>query len=267
MFYFWRGAGIHHLSKLLYTKAHMSIIFTTYIYQPFLNILVGIYWLLGQITNGNPDMGVAVIIFAIIVRVLMLPLTLSADQSEKEKRQIVKKINQIQAKYQGQPEKIKQATKKILKSSPGTLISEGVTLTIQVIIVLMLYRIFKTGLEGADLHLLYSFLPPVNTPINLMFLNQFDLSVPNLFLNIIQSLLILFYEMLHMLFSPIKSSRKEFISMGIFLPIVSFIIFALLPAGKKVFIITSIIFSIFLLVIKQAIFWYHSFLGSPTAKN
>ena len=126
----------------------VSIIFTTYIYQPFLNILVGIYWLLGQATNGHPDMGIAVIIFAIIIRLLMLPLTLSADRSEKEKRQIVDKINVIQKTFKGQPAKIKQETKKILKQNPGTLISEGVTLTIQIIIVLMLYRIFKTGLEG-----------------------------------------------------------------------------------------------------------------------
>lgn len=245
----------------------MSALFTTYIYQPFLNILVGIYWLLGQITNGQPDMGVAVIIFAVIVRVLMLPLTLSADRSEKEKRQIVKKINTLQTKYKDQPQKLKQETRQILKANPGTLVSEGITLTIQIIIVLMLYRIFKTGLEGADLHLLYPFLPPINTPVNLVFLSQYNLALPNLTLNLVQSGLIFILEILQMLFSPIKSSRKEFLSLAIFLPIVSFVIFALLPAGKKVFIITSLIFSIFLLVIKQVVFWYHSFLGSPSAKN
>jgi YidC/Oxa1 family membrane protein insertase len=245
----------------------MSAIFTTYIYQPFLNILVGIYWLLGQVTNGQPDMGIAVIIFAIIIRVLMLPLTLSADRSEKEKRQIVEKINHLQVQYKSEPEKLKQETKKILKSNPGTLISEGITILIQAIIILMLYRIFKTGLEGADLHLLYPFLPAVDTPINLIFLNQFDLSIPNLSLNLLQSALILCFEVFHMLFSPIKSSRKEFLSLAIFLPLVSFIVFAMLPAGKKVFIITSLVFSIFLLVIKQAIFWYHSFFNSQTAQT
>lgn len=246
----------------------MSALFATYIYQPFLNILVGIYWLLGQVTGGKPDMGVAVIIFAILIRVLMLPLTLSADRSEKEKRQIVKKIDKIQAQYKNNPENLKKETRNILKSNPGTLISEGITLIIQIIIILMLYRIFKTGLEGADLHLLYSFLPSVDTPINLMFLNQYDLSAPNTFLNLVQSGLIFLFEALQMLFSPVKSSRKEFLSLGLFLPIVSFIIFAMLPAGKKVFIITSIIFSIFLLVIKQIVFWYHSFLRvAPTQKT
>jgi membrane protein insertase Oxa1/YidC/SpoIIIJ len=246
----------------------ISIIFTTYIYQPFLNILVGTYWLLGQVTNGQPDMGIAVVIFAIIIRLLMLPLTLSADRSEKEKRYIVEKIKALQETYKGQSVKLKQETKKILKSNPGTLVSEGVTLLIQIIIVLMLYRIFKTGLEGADLHLLYPFLPTVDTPINLMFLDQFDLSIPNLKLNLIQSTLILVFEFLTMFFSPIKSSKRDFISLGIFLPIASFILFALLPAGKKVFIITSIIFSIFLLVIKQALFWYHSlFTSTPSSSK
>lgn len=245
----------------------MAAIFTIYVYQPFLNILVGIYWLLGQVSNGQPDMGVAVVVFSVIIRIIMLPLSLSADRSAEEKRQIVEKINSIETEYKNQPVKLKQETRKILKSSPGTLISEGATLSIQIIIVLMLYRIFKTGLEGADLHLLYPFLPPVNTPINLMFLNRYDLSVPNLYLNIVQSTLIFILESLHILFSPIKSSRKDFISLAIFLPIMSFILFAMLPAGKKVFIITSLIFSIFLLVIKQLIFWYHSFLGSPSAKS
>lgn len=243
----------------------ISIIFTTYIYQPFFNILVGIYWFLGQVTGEQPDMGIAVIVFAIIVRILMLPLTLSADRSEKEKRDIVEKVNVLQQKYKGQPSKLKEETRKILKSNPGTLVSEGVTIIIQIIIVLMLYRIFKTGLEGADLHLLYPVLPAVDTPINLMFLGKFDLSMPSFQLNLIQSSLILIFEFLHMFFSPIKSTRRDFISLGIFLPIASFIIFALLPAGKKVFIITSIIFSIFLLVIKQVSYWYHTlFTSSPS---
>ncbi len=245
----------------------MSTIFTTYIYQPFFNVLVVIYWIIGEVTNGQPDMGVAVIIFAVIVRFLMLPLTLSADRSEKEKHQIMQKINEIQIKYKDQPEKLKQATKHILKSNPATLISEGVTIIIQIIIILMLYRIFKTGLEGADIHLLYPFIPPIDTPINLIFLNRFDLSVPNMSLNLIQSFLIFTLEMLYMFFSPIKNSRKEFLSLGIFLPVVSFIIFAMLPAGKKVFIITSLIFSIVVLLIKQIIFWYHSLFSTYTTQT
>ena len=126
----------------------------------------------------------------------------------------------------------------------------------------MLYRIFKTGLEGADLHLLYPFMPEVKTPINLMFLNEFDLSQTNNTLNFIQSLLIFAIEGLHMLFSPGPTSRRDFLSLAILFPIVSFVVFMFLPSGKKLFIITSLLFSIAVMLIKQALFWYHSLNGT-----
>ncbi|MBI3954427.1 YidC/Oxa1 family membrane protein insertase [Candidatus Collierbacteria bacterium] len=240
----------------------MPSFFTIYIYQPFFNILLGLYWLVGFLTGQKPDMGIAVILFAFIVRIIMLPLTLAADRTEAEKRNIVTKIDEIKKLYKHDPLKLKTETRKVFKGNPGAVVSEAITIFIQFIIILMLYRIFKTGLEGEDLHLIYDFMPSVSTPINLMFLGEIDLSKSHMGLNFIQSSLIFIFEALHMLFSPLPTSRKEFITLGIFLPIVSFIIFALLPAGKKVFIITSLAISIFILLVKQLTFWYHSLTGA-----
>ncbi len=234
-------------------------LFVTYIYQPFFNILVFIYWALGQ--AGIPDMGIAVIVFAVVVQIILLPLNLSADRSEKEKAAIAAKIKDIERKYRSDPVKLRAESKAIMRSNPGAVVGETINIIIQVIIILMLYRIFKTGLEGEDLHLLYSFIPEVKTPINLMFLGQFDLSQTNTTLNIIQSLLIFAIEALHMLFSPDAASRRQFLSLAIFLPITAFLIFMVLPAGKKLFIITSLLFSIAVLLIKQALFWYHTLTG------
>lgn len=240
-------------------------IFTIYIYQPFFNILVGIYWLLSQI-NPVPDMGIAVIIFAVIVRIIMLPLTLAGDRSEAEKIAIAEKIRVIKKEFSHDPVRRKAEEKKVLKSNPAALISEAITIVIQLIIILMLYRIFKTGLEGADFHLLYDFMPNIPQPINLTFLGKYDLSHSNVTLNILQSLAIFTYEGLHMLLSPHPPSRKEFISVGLILPVASYLIFALLPAGKKLFIITTLVFSIALLLVKQVLFWYHTYL-SPASRE
>lgn len=231
----------------------MLAVFTTYIYAPFFNILVGLYWLVGK-TFGSPDMGVAVILFALVVRLILLPLDFAGDRSAKEKHDISEKIKELQKTFRSDPIRLKIETKKIMHSNPGAVISETVMIIIQLIIILMLYRIFKTGLEGADLHLLYKFMPQVDTPINLMFLNRFDLSRTNSTLNLIQSLLIFAIEALHMLFSPDRTNRREFLSLAIFLPVVSFIIFMFLPAGKKLFIITSLVFSIAVALIKQVIY-------------
>ena len=57
-------------------------LFMNIIYQPFLNVLVFFYWLDGIITRGHPDMGVAVILLTIIIRILLLPMSLAEDKSE-----------------------------------------------------------------------------------------------------------------------------------------------------------------------------------------
>lgn len=239
----------------------MGAIFVTYIYQPFFNILVGLYWLVGQVF-GDPDMGVAVILFALVVRIILLPLDFAFDRSESEKLAITEKIKKLQKEYRSDTVGLKLEIKKVMRGNPGPVISETINIAIQVIIILMLYRIFKTGLEGADLHLLYPFMPEVKTPINLLFLNEFDLSQTNNTLNFIQSLLIFAIEGLHMLFSPDPTSRRDFLSLAIIFPIISFLVFMFLPAGKKLFIITSLLFSIGVLLIKQALFWYHSLTGT-----
>lgn len=241
----------------------MDTIFVTYIYQPFFNILVGIYWLIGDVTKGQYDMGLAVIIFSLIVRIIMLPLDFFGDRSAKDKLDIQNKIKQLEHDYQHDPIKLREETKKVIKSSPGAIISELVEIIVQVVIVIMLYRIFKTGLEGADLPLLYSFMPHIPTPINLVFMGRFDLSVTNPTLNALQSLMIFVVEATHMYFSPTPVSRKEFISLAIFLPLVSFGIFSLLPAGKKLFIITSLVFSVFIILIKQILYWYQLLVSKP----
>ena len=203
--------------------------FSTYIYQPFFNILVGLYWLVGQVF-GDPDMGVAVILFALVIRIILLPLDFAFDRSENEKLAITEKIKKLQREYHSDQVRLKQEIKKVMHGNPGPVISETINIIIQVIIILMLYRIFKTGLEGADLHLLYPFMPEVKIPINLMFLNEFDLSQTNNTLNFIQSLLIFAIDCLHMLSSLVPSCRCDFLSLVILFPFLSFVVFMFLSS-------------------------------------
>lgn len=238
-------------------------IFTLYIYQPFFNILVSIYWLLGRIMD-NPDMGIAVALFAIIVRIVLLPLDLAGQKTAKERDIMVDNLKRIHKEHAHDPIRLKAEEKMIFRNSPGAVIAEGFNITIQIIIILMLYRIFKTGLEGADLHLLYSFMPQIPLPINLMFLGKYDLSQTNSYLNLVQSLCIFALEGLSMLFSQKPTTRREFLSLAIFFPVVSYLVFMFLPAGKKIFIITSLSFSILILLVKQLLFWYHELVKKLT---
>lgn len=228
-------------------------LFTRFIYQPFLNLLVAIYLGLDTLTGGNADMGVAVIIFTIALRIILLPLSLASDRTESERREIEDKVKEIKQVFSNDPVRQKQEIRSLLRGNRRVLLSEGLNLLIQIAVALMLYRIFATGLEGADLHLIYKIMPAIQLPFNLTFLGKYDLSHPNLTLNFFQSLAIFTVESLSMFTSPFPVTRKDIIRLQIFLPVVSFMIFAYLPAGKKLFIITTLCFSIVLILAKQAI--------------
>ncbi len=216
--------------------------FVKYFYQPFFNILVGIYWLLGQISPSLADMGIAVILFSLVIRILLFPLTLLGERSEEEKHQIMMQIKDIQRQYAHDPVKQKELIRQVMHKNKRVVFSTTFNLIVQGSIVLMLYRIFTTGLEGRDFHLLYSFMPHVNH-VNLMFLGKYDLSRPNPHLNLLQSVMIFIVELLLALRSPNPLERKHVWLMQLVLPVGSYIAFMFLPAGKKLFIITSLMFS------------------------
>lgn len=216
--------------------------FETYIYQPFFNILVGLYWVLGQISPSLEDMGIAVIIFSLVIRVILFPLTLASERSEKEKKKIADEVASLKAAYINEPIRQKEEIRRVMKSNARMVISTTANMIIQIIIIFMLYRIFATGLEGRDYHLLYSFMPRLDH-VNLLFLGKYDLAHANSTLNLIQSVMIFVVELLIALRSSLPVGRKEVIMMQFFLPVGSYLIFMSLPAGKKVFIITSLAFS------------------------
>ncbi|MCL5003975.1 MAG: YidC/Oxa1 family membrane protein insertase [Patescibacteria group bacterium] len=230
---------------------------TVFVYQPFFNLLVYIYLFLDKVTSGQADMGLAVIIFTVIFRIIILPLSLKADRSEKEKREISQKVESIEHYYRDNPIKKREEVRKLLAANPKVIGWEFFDLFIQVLIAIMLYRIFTTGLEGSDLHLLYSFMPKIQTPFNMMFLGRFDLSRPSILINIVNTAVIFTAEFLSIRFSPFPMTREDKMMLGV-LPVGAFTFFAFMPAGKKLFVVTTLLFSIFLILARQLIYVYHN---------
>lgn len=231
----------------------IGAVFVKFIYQPFFNLLVLVYQSLDNFM-GLPDMGWAVIIFTVVFRLLILPLSLNAGRSEKEKYDISEKYKEIQKEYAHEPLKLKQAKRSIIKSNPIIILSETFDVFIQVLIALMLYRMFTSGLKGMDFHLLYKFVTPPADHFNLTWMNKYDLTHPNNFLNWVNTIVIFLAEFLSMRFSAFPIGRNEKLTL-IILPIGAFIFFGTMPAGKKLFVITTLLFSIVLMLIRRGTFY------------
>jgi membrane protein insertase Oxa1/YidC/SpoIIIJ len=239
--------------------------FETYIYAPFFNILVGLYQILGRLSHELADMGIAVIIFSLIIQVLLFPLRLAGERSEEEKKKIVDKVNEAKELYAHEPIRLRAEIKTIMRSNTRSVIATTANLAIGLAIILMLYRIFTTGLEGADFYLLYDFMPRPDH-INLMFLGKYDLSHTNATLNFIQSIMIFVVEVLVALRSPVALSRKDKALLQIVLPLGSFVIFMFLPTGKKIFMITTLAFSAVYHAVKLLQEWGQKLVDKYTPK-
>jgi len=232
-------------------------IFNLLFYQPLFNLLVATYNIMDLATRGHADMGVAVIAFTIIFRLLWLPISFASDRSEKEKREIADLVQKYKKDYADDPVKQKKEIKNLFRTKRGPVAASAFDLFFQILIAIMLYRMFSTGLEGSDFPLLYKFIPAPTKPFNLMFLGVFDLSQPNVFLNVIQSLFILLAEIIAAWSSPFPQSRSDFMTI-VFLPILSYFFFMFMPAGKKLFVIATLGFSIVFMLVKQIVFLYHN---------
>lgn len=228
-------------------------IFTQFIYQPFFNLLVIVYQLLGKVSH-QADMGWAVIIFTVVFRFIILPLSLNSGRSEKEKYEISERAKEIALKYAHDPITAKKLKRQLVKANPITIISETIDVLIQVLIALMLYRMFTTGLEGADFHLLYPFVQKPTEAFNLTWMNQYDLSRPNTILNLVNTIVIFLAEFLSMRFSPFPLGRNEKTTLVV-LPVGAYLFFSQMPAGKKLFVITTLLFSIALMLIRRVSFY------------
>lgn len=121
------------------------------------------------------DAGVIVILFTIIVKLVMFPLSIKATKAQIEMKEIEKDLKKIKEQY---PDKQIQTQKTIelYKEKNINPFAGFLVLLIQLPIIIALYQIFlKSGLPTINLDLLYSF---VSAPLSIQmnFLGLIDIA-------------------------------------------------------------------------------------------
>ncbi len=161
----------------------MSSLFTTIILQPILNLLVWLY----DVVPGQ-DIGLAIILLTIIVKVLLYPLTLAQIRQQRALQDIQPKIEEIRKRLKDDKEKQASELMALYAKEKVNPASSCLPLLIQLPVFIGLYRALSIGLESGSLNLLYSFVPNPQH-INTMFLGIFDLTHPNYFLAVAAGLI------------------------------------------------------------------------------
>jgi len=145
------------------------------LYKPLFNALIFLVWLM-----PFHNVGLAIIILTIIIRLILLPSLLKATRQQKRMRDLQPEIAEIQKRYKDDRQKQSQELMAFYKRNKVNPIGSCLPLLIQLPILLILYYVFINGLNTARFDLLYPFTPRPES-INTLFLGL-DLAKPDRFI-------------------------------------------------------------------------------------
>ena len=127
--------------------------FYTYLYNPIYNLLI---FFVGAVPGG--DVGLAVIAVTVAVKVIILPLSLSAVRTQRAMKVIEPELKEIREKYKADKEKQAKEMFALYKKYRINPFASFLTLLIQLPILIALYWVFMgESLPTVNVEILYSF--------------------------------------------------------------------------------------------------------------
>lgn len=156
----------------------LSNLYNDILINPMLNLLVIVY-------NALPwaDMGLAIIIVTILIRLLLFPLAQRSTRAQMALQKLQPEIDKIRSKYKDKQEQTQKIMEFYQKNKVNPL-GSCLPLLLQLPIIFALYQVFNTGLSVENLTTLYDFVPKPET-LNTTFLGIIDLTQRNIALAVI----------------------------------------------------------------------------------
>lgn len=220
----------------------------TFIYDPLYN---GLIFLMDVIPWA--DAGVAVIIFTIIVKLILFPLSYRSVRTQLEMKRIEPELNAVKEKYKEDKQEQARQIMALYKQKGVNPFSSFFLILIQIPIIFALYSIFyKGGLPVVNTDILYSFVK-IPESINMEFLGLLDITKKSAILAFLAGITQYFQIRYSMPVIPPKSSTPSFgndlartmhLQMRYVLPVVVFFIAWSISAVIAIYWTVSNLFAI-----------------------
>ena len=159
----------------------IASLFHTVIYQPIYNALA---FLVGILPGA--DVGIAIIILTIFIKLILFPLALTAVRTQLVMREIDPVLKQLRKDLKDKPEELAKRTLAIFKEKKINPLASVFLILIQLPVIIGLYFVFRIEGSGAgfDPNLLYSFISaPMHASFS--FLGAIDLTTSSITLAIL----------------------------------------------------------------------------------
>jgi len=214
----------------------MGQIFKTILTQPLLHLLVFFY-------NFIPfhDLGVAIILLTIIIRLILFPFSRLSLKSQKALQEIQPKLDEIKKKYVGNKEGQAKAMMDLYKENKVNPFSSCLLLLIQLPILLAVFQVLRVGVVDSSLN-----------PVAFGFLN---LSQTNIFLALVTAV----FQYFQMKTLPTAKPEPVFVKkdgakdenvaammnkqMKVMMPFLTLIMGMTLPSGLMLYWLVGLLFT------------------------
>lgn len=156
----------------------MNYIWHTFFFNPIYN---GLVFFVDSVPGG--DVGIAIICITILVKLFLLPLSVSAARTQRVMREIEPQLKDIKEKHKNNREELAKATMDVYKEAGLRPFSSIFLLFLQIPIIFALYwSVYRGGgvpFPDINAALLYSFVP-VPEAVNMIFLGFIDIATKSL---------------------------------------------------------------------------------------
>lgn len=96
-------------------------------------------YLLNFLYNLFNNYGIAIIVFTILLRIILIPITVSQQKSMKKNAKVQEKMKETQKKYKNNPEKLNQETIELYKREKVSPFSGCLSSIIQIILIISVF--------------------------------------------------------------------------------------------------------------------------------
>lgn len=103
-------------------------------------------YLLELLYNLVNNYGIAIILFTVIIKVLLLPLSIKQQRTTKKSAELQEKMKSIQFKYKNDPEKMNQEVMSLYKAENMSPLSGCLTAIVQFLLLLSIFYLVRSPL-------------------------------------------------------------------------------------------------------------------------
>jgi len=206
------------------------------------NVLIFFVWLI-----PGHQVGWAIIILTLIIRVILMPVTVHTARVQVRMRALQPKIDELRAKHKDDKSLQSKALMELYKEEGVSPFGSCLPLIVQMVVLVVLYQVFRNGLSTQHFSAVYSFVPKPGE-VNTNFFG-IDLAKPDLWVLPILAALSQFWQT-KITYVPTSSGNSNDPTAAIskqmiyFMPIVTLFIARSLPAALPIYWIITSIFTV-----------------------